>query len=269
MQVGSEILPPTECPICETELVEDGPILFCKNKNCEGKLIGNIEKWMVEIKNHFKTKGLANERIQEMWDLQLIRSVPDLYTLTHEDLIERMKSVGRASASNILEFQKFKIIPTDVLLAGLNINGIGKSIWRLILDNGFPTLESIDNATIEELSKIEGVGDMRAEMIINGYKEKVSVIEALFAVGITTGESSLQKVEGVLNGKTFCITGSLSMPREQMQDAIIANGGSVKSGVSSKLDFLICGEDAGSKLDKAQKCGVRVISESDFKEMIR
>ena len=259
---------PIYCPVCKCELKIDGPILYCVNNSCKSLEIGNLKKWTNEIKEHFKVKGIGPERIDEMYELGIVKYLPDLYTVTNEMLLDKMSNIGIASASRILDYQKYKEIPLDIFLAGLNIKGLGKAIWNLLIEKGFNNLRSILNSNVSDLIDIDGIGEERASIILNELKKKEILINNLFNVGIKIVLNEKKLLSNTLNGKSFCITGTLSRSRDELVALIIGNCGVIKSGVSKNLDYLVAGEDCGSKLQKAEKLNINIISEDKLLNLI-
>jgi len=146
--------------------------------------------------------------------------------------------------------------------------GIGK-IGRMSKDIVAiaPTVEDIDKLTVEDIVKIHGFAENKASAFVSGWKKQTKQIKRL--LGYITINKEKEAMSTKLDGKSFCITGTLSRPRNDFQAIIQDNGGKFSSSVSGKLDYLICGEDCGSKKDKAEKCGVKIISETEFMKMTK
>jgi DNA ligase (NAD+) len=260
---------PSRCHICNSELVLDGPFLDCSNNNCESRLLGNIYCWIDKIKSNFGFKGIGSEIPAELYEVGLVKTPADLYHLTQDDLIKNLKNTKTAKAKKILGFQEFKEFPLEVFLAGLNIPTLGQTIWTLVKDAGYDTISKIGQASIEDLMKINGIGEERAKLIYISTFEKAELIGQLLSVVSIKYSEDKQLTSNNLNGKSFCITGTLSKSRNEFIEIITSNGGFFKSGVSSALNYLIVGSDAGSKADKAKKLNIQVINEEQFFSMVK
>jgi DNA ligase (NAD+) len=259
---------PKTCKTCGAPTMVDGCFLRCSNDDCVDKKFFDILWWLDVLKDHFKFKGVAGERVQQMFTAGLVKEPSDLYKVTPLELQNAIENVKVKSAAVILGFQspQYRSIPLSPFLRGLNIYGIGGSTFDAIIEAGLNTLAKITAADETTLMKVPGVGNMRAAEIRLGlYKKRDVISNLLRCVKI---ETVTEKTTGVtLKGKSFCLTGSLSKPRSYFEGLIKANGGTIKS-VSKTLDYLLVGEDAGSKLDKAQNGYTKIIGEAEFLKML-
>jgi len=263
---GVKLQAPSICPICNSPTIIDGPFLECSNFDCDSRKLGDLTKWSNKIKEHFNCKGLAEKRIKQMFDAGLIKTPADFYRLTPEALISVLEGVKESAAANILSFQKHQIMPLEVFLGALNVPTIGQSIFEFIIKAGYDTLDKILSIKEEELVVIPNLSDIRAKLIVAGLKRKINLIADLLKY---IRFEEIKKIEsGKLIGKSFCFTGTMTESRTVLEKMVIVNGGEVKSGVSTKLTFLVAGDAAGSKLDKAIKLEVKVINEEEFKKML-
>lgn len=259
-----------ECPICNGSAKIIGKFLKCVNPSCPALEIGNTEKWISEIKKHFKTKGLGPEGIEAIYDSGLIASTPELYTLNPDELAACLSNTNNKKAENMLEFQNHKEIPLHVFLAGLNISGLGKSIWNIVIDAGFNTLDKLTTMQAFMIMHLDNIGAERADLMVKGLVAKADLISSFASVGVKPiCAKPAPIVEGKLKGKSFCITGVLSKPRGVIEDTIRDHGGTIKSGVSKGLDYLVAGANVGAtKTTKAQKYGTAVIDEHTLVAML-
>jgi len=173
-------------------------------------------------------------------------------------------SFGDKAFSNILEaIDSVKEIPLSKFIEALGIANIGRMSKDLV--SIAPTIDDLNKLSPEDIVKVDGFGEIKARNFVEGWKSQKDEINKILKY-ITIKENKLSSHK--LGGKSFCITGTLSKPRNDIQKVIEDNGGKIAS-VSAKLDFLICGEDSGSKKDKAEKLGIKIISEKVFMDMIK
>ena len=253
---------PERCPICDTPLVqnEDEAMAFCPNLQCPAR---NLEGTI-----HFASKGAMDiETIGEKMCAQLveagyIKSVADFYSLTREQLLE-LEGIKEKSADNILRgIDASKHRPLWRLLFGLNIRYVGGKTAQIIAD-AFGSMDKLLAASEEEITSVPGIGPVAGQSIYSWLQDEQNraLIERLRQAGVNLQEER-KTAEGPLAGQTFLLTGRLtSMTRPIAEEKIIRLGGTIASGVSKTLSHLIVGEDAGSKLAKAQKAGVPIHDE--------
>lgn len=257
---------PTHCPVCGTEAVRDPEesVLRCPNTDCPAQLLKNVI--------HFASKGAMNidgmgpAIAQALLDNGEIRSVADLYTLTMEDLLS-LDRFAEKSARNLLDaIEKSKSAPLDRVIFGLGIRGIGQRAAVLLCDR-FPSVEQIMNASVEQLAEIDGFGSIMAESVVQAFREphRVALVQRLQACGVTMQYQAAQAQDQRFAGMTFVLTGTLpTMKREEAKKLIESFGGKVSGSVSKKTSVVVAGEDAGSKLMKAESLGVEVIDEAEL-----
>lgn len=255
-----------KCPTCKKGTTIDGPFLVCGNQSCDSRKIGDLCKWSDKIKNHFKVKGLGPERIEQIFDAGLLHTVADLYSLNPEDLIGEIPGVKEKSAKNILAFQKYTNIPLPLFLGGLNIPGVGESIFTFIIDAGYDTLEKITDMSSEEIAQVNGLGTVRAKLIVKWLKKKRPLIDEFLQYLTIVKEVKQEPISNNLVDRSFCFTGKLSQSRPYFEQLVKDNGGTIKN-ISKALDYLVAGDKAGSKLDKAAKFNIPVLSETEFMDM--
>jgi DNA ligase (NAD+) len=210
--------------------------------------------------------------VRRLWDLGLVRSVPDLYRLTKEQLLD-LDGFQEKSASNVIgSIERSKEIPFRRVLYGLNIPDVG-GVTAGVLARELGTIDGLLGATIEELEAIDGIGPDRAESIAEWFADEQNraLVEELRELGLRmkAGEEE-RPLEGPLTGQTYVITGTLEgYTREEAKAALEALGAKVGDSVSKKTAGVIVGEEPGSKLAKAQKAGVPVLSEADLTQLLR
>lgn len=262
---------PKRCPLCDAEVVKpEGEVRHrCPNNACPSRGLETLISWtgMADI------DGVGEQTIRILWDRGLVRSLPDLYRLAKEQLLE-LEGFGEISATASIEsIQRSKGVPFSRVLLGLNITGIG---WVLAqnLARHFGTIDRLIAATQEEVAEVEGFGPDRAEIVVEWFadEQNLALVQELRDLGLRfeTGEED-RPAEGPLTGSTYVITGTLeSMSREEAQAQLEAKGAKVTGSVSKKTTGLVVGEEPGSsKLSKAQKEGVPLLDEAAFLALIR
>lgn len=264
------VKPPKICPSCGAKLVERcGEVgLYCQNPDCGSLMCAKIEFWA--SKDAMDIDNVGPSLIQQLYDKKFISNPVDLYRLTMQDLMQ-LDLVKEKSAMNIYtSIQESKTKPLNRLLTALGIRHVGKETAD-ILSGEFATLDDIKNADVEQLANIEGIGGIIAQSIYDFFHEErnVKMIEELKELGVNP-VSKVKPKSDKLAGKTFVLTGTLqNMTRDETSAIIKSHGGKTSSSVSKKTSYVLAGENAGSKLDKAQNLGVIILTEDDFLEMIK
>ena len=263
-------LSPTKCPACGSDLVEkEGQVgLYCSNPDCESLMCAKIEYWA--SKEAMDIDKVGPSLIGQLYDKKMISNPVDLYKLLPQDLM-MLDLVQEKSASNIyMSIQESKTRPLNRLVTALGIRHVGKETAD-ILTGQFPSLDELKNATLEQLSEVEGIGEIIAQSIYEYFhnENNLKLLDELKELGINPSAKAKPKSDK-LSGKTFVLTGTLeNMTRDEASDIIKSHGGKTSSSVSKKTDFVLAGTNAGSKLDKAQNLGVIILTENDFLEMIK
>lgn len=257
---------PQTCPACNTELIkpEGEVLLYCPNSiNCPAQKKARIEYWA--SKEAMDIDGLGETIIQKLFDKGLINDFSDLYNLSINDLMQ-IDLIKEKSADNILNAIQSSKHPTMTkFLTALSIKHIGKETADLIA-NEFPTLEAISSASLDDLIKIDGIGEKAAKSITDFFSNElnVKILEKLKTYGVEPKGSAVEKISNVFEGKTFVITGTLSQPRSFFENKIKSLGGKTSSSVSKKTSYVLAGDNPGSKFDKASSLGVIILNERDF-----
>jgi len=263
---------PTHCPLCGTEVVKpEGEAMHrCPNRACPSRGLEALINWVMAAAD---IDGVGEQSVRRLWELGLVRSIPELYRLTREQLME-LDGYGEISAGNAIDaIEASKAIPFSRVLFGLNIPDVGW-VTAQNLARHFGTVDALMNASQEELVEAEGIGPERAEAIAEWFRddENRRLVEDLRSLGLRfeAGEEE-RPVEGPLTGSRYVITGTLeSLTREQAEAALEALGAKVSDSVSSKTTGLVVGEEPGkSKLTKAEKAGVPILSESELVQLLR
>ena len=260
---------PTHCPACGGPVKKDdnGVHLRCVNLNCPAQLKERLGYFVG--KGQMDIENLGPALIEQLVEKGLVKTFADIYKLDMFALssLERM---GTKSAENVLDsIEKSKTPPLWRLVAGLGIRNVGGQSAQLLAE-AFGSLDALRNATVEKLQAIEQIGPVMAQSIYDYLHdaENAKVIDALLAAGVEP-TAPKQKASDVLAGRTIVVTGTLTQfSRQQIEQTIKDHGGKVSGSVSKKTSFVVAGENAGSKLDKATQLGVEVIDEDEFKKRI-
>ncbi len=264
-----EYTPPKHCPSCHSELhIHDGEVnLYCDNPDCPAKRCAKIEFWV--SKDAMDIDKVGPSIIEQLYNRGFARTPVDLYKLTMQDFMQ-LDLVKEKSAFNMYTaIQESKNKPLSRMLTAFTIKNVGKETAG-VLANEFETLENLMNASVEDLSGVEGVGEVIAKDIYDFFRkpENIQMIEELKALGVEPAPP-VQNVSDEFKGKTFVLTGTLqNMTRDEASEKIKQMGGKTSSSVSKNTSYVVAGENAGSKLDKAQKLGVIILTEDDFLNMI-
>lgn len=264
-----EYVPPKKCPSCGSELqLHDEEVnLYCDNPDCPAKRCAKIEFWV--SKDAMDIDKVGPSVIEQLYTKNFIKTPVDLYKLTMQDfmMLDLVKEKSAFNMFNAIQDSKNK--PLSRLLTAFTIKNIGKETAG-VLASEFGTLDNLMNATIEDLSKVEGVGEIIAKDIFDFFRkpETIQMIEELRSLGVEPAPP-VQNLSDEFKGKTFVLTGTLqNMTRDEASEIIKQMGGKTSSSVSKNTSFVVAGESAGSKLDKAQKLGVIILTENDFLNMI-
>lgn len=268
------ILYPTHCPACHTELVrtEGEANFYCPNeKGCPPQIKAKLEHFI--SRKAMNIDGLGPETIEQLYSTGLVNNVADLYDLTFEQLVQ-LERMGEKSANNILKsLEKSKETPYDRVLFALGIRFVGSTVAKKLAE-ALPDMQALRGATYEELIAINEIGDRIAQSIIEYFQEPahVELVERLKAAGLQfESQHTAPEIQSDrLAGDTFVISGVFeSVSRDELQQLIVSHGGKVVSSISKKLSYLVAGDKMGpSKLEKAEKLGIRILSESEFLSMI-
>ncbi len=262
--------PPTICPVCGEPLVTpEGEVnLYCTNPDCAGQIKAKIEFWA--SKDAMDIDSLGPSIIEQLFDKNMVKTPADLYKLSVQDFM-KLDLVKEKSATNLYNsIQETKNRPLKRFITALNIKNIGKETAD-ILAGEFGTLENLVNADLERLKELNGIGEITAIEIKNFFdsEKNINLLKELASLGVKP-EAAEQAKSDKLKNKTFVLTGTLqNMTRNQAGDIIKLHGGQTSSSVSKNTSYVLAGENAGSKLDKAQALGITILTEDDFLEMIK
>ncbi len=262
--------PPTVCPACgqKLETIEGEVNLYCVNPLCSGQLKAKIEFWA--SKDAMDIDSLGPSIIEQLFEKNMVKTPADLYKLTVEDFM-KLDLIKEKSATNLYNaIQESKTRPLKRFITALNIKNIGKETSD-ILARAFGTLENLKHAEFDKLKELNGIGEITAGEILKFFENPKTqqLLDELEKSGVNPEPAQMAKSD-TLKGKTFVLTGTLkNMTRNEASDIIKLHGGQTSSSVSKNTSYVLAGESAGSKLDKAQSLGITILTEEDFLEMIK
>jgi DNA ligase (NAD+) len=265
---------PEKCPVCQSTVERiEGEVVA----RCSGGLYCKAQR--SEAIKHFASRkamdidGLGEKLVEQLVEAGLINTVADIYSLQFDALVA-LERMGQKSAENLLQAIKDSMQPTLArFIYALGIREVGEAT-AMNLATAYSDMESLARASLEDLQEVQDIGPIVAQHIINFFAQKHNreVIEALSKRGVVPKmpEKVSGKKPALLAGKTFVITGTLgSMSRDEAKDFLQQAGAKVTGSISAKTDYLLAGENAGSKLVKAEKLGVKIISEDDLSDMLK
>ena len=261
---------PDKCPECGTPVVksEVEAAIRCPNVDCPAQIFRSIVHFA--SKSAMNIDGLGPQIVKTLLENDLIKSVADLYELKNHQLME-LDNFKEKSATNLINaIKQSKSNSLDRLVFGLGIRNIGQASAKLLCDK-FGDLNNIMSASAEQIAEIDGFGDIMAESVAKAFSEPhmVKLIERLKEYGVNTHYEKVQ-IDNRFEGKTFVLTGTLPTLKRNDAKAIIEKfGGKASGSVSKKTNYVLAGEDAGSKLTKAQELGIPIISEDEFINMTK
>lgn len=265
---GKEIETPTRCPYCGSEIIQDGVHYFCENTlSCKPQLVKSIVHF--GSREAMNIEGFSEKTAVQLFEKLNIKSIPDLYRLNKEQLIELDKFGEKKSQNLIDSIEKSKDCDLASFIYALGIPNVGKKTASDLV-NVFMSLDNLKIATYEELVNIKDIGDTVANTIVEFFKQDniIKSIEELLELGVKPYFEAKQIEKSIFNSKTVVVTGLLkNYTRITIKQKLESLGAKVSESVSKKTDYVIAGESAGSKYDKAVKLGVDIIDEDQFENM--
>lgn len=257
-----EIIKPKFCPQCASKLFDDGAILKCQNLACKARVLNNMIYFA--SKKCMNIDGLSSATIRLFYELGLIKNISDLYRLKQSDL-ENLEGFKDKKITNLLNAIAASKTPSlERFIASLGIELIGEVAAKKIAQH---QKQNWRNASYDELISIDGFGENMAKSYLEFMRINREKIDELLSF-ITPKIQTQTPQTSQISNKTFVLTGTLSAPRQSFKERIEALGGRVSSAISSNTDFLLCGQNAGSKLNKAKELGVEILNEAQFNALI-
>lgn len=263
-----EIIPPSVCPACGAPVIQDGIFLKCSNvRACANTIVSALSHFCE--RDAMDIEGLSDKTLELLYGLGKVKAFHDIYALKEEDFDEVEGFKDKRTGNLLAAIEKSKATTLARFLYAIGIPNIGKKSAGQ-LEEAFRTLEGVMNAGKEDLVALDDFGEIMAEGVLSYFADEHNreEINALLRAGITFREKELK--QGVFSSMRVVLTGSLSsMKRSKAKEEIEARGGSVADSVSKTVDLVVAGEEAGSKLDKAKKLGIKIIGEEEFLSMLR
>ncbi|MEM6402064.1 MAG: NAD-dependent DNA ligase LigA [Cyanobacteria bacterium P01_D01_bin.116] len=265
---------PTHCPVCGQPVVREKgeAVTRCVNISCPAILKGSIEHWV--SRNALDIRGMGEKVVHQLVDKKLVNSVADLYELT-EATLANLERMGQKSAQKLIDaIEKSKSKPWSRVLYGLGIRHVGSTIAQTVTEK-FDSVEKLAAAKVTDIEAIYGIGVEIAESIYKWFRVEANqrLIERLQTAGlqfVETKPAASSNISKKLEGKTFVVTGTLpSLSRDEAKELIQKFAGKVSNSISKNTDYLVVGENAGSKLTKAEKLGIAQLSEEQLLEMVK
>ena len=265
---GSEqpFVMPDHCPVCGTPAVrvEEEAVRFCPNIACPGRVLEGIVHYAG--RGAMDIRGLGYERVRQLLDAGMIRDVADLYQLEAKRLIELDRFAEQSAEQLVLAIANSRAQPLSLLLFGLGIRHVGKQVAQTLARH-FGTLDALMAASRDDIDEVPGVGSAIGDAVSEFFDDERNraVVERLRAAGVSFTEPRAASSDGPLNGSSVVLTGTLpTLSRARATEVIENAGGKVGSAVTKKTTFLVAGDEAGSKLDKAKKLGVEILDEAEL-----
>lgn len=271
LEDSKEIEIPKYCPSCGSELIQEGVHYFCENTlSCKPQMVKSIVHFA--SREGMNIEGFSEKTAEQFFEKLNIKSIPDLYRIKKEELLT-LEKFGEKKASNIINaIEKSKTPELSSFIYALGIPNVGKKTARDLVKH-FRTLENIQKATFDELLEIKDIGEIVAKSIIEFFKQEkiIKSMNELLELGVAPVTDDLEvKGESPFKDKTVVVTGSLiNYSRTDIKEKLESLGAKVSSSVSKKTDFVLVGNEPGSKFDKAKELGVRIIQEEEFEELTK
>ena len=274
---ATEVVRPEHCPACGSEVIEKGAHIFCPNSlTCKPQLVSRIVHYA--SRDAMDIEGFSEKTAEQLFEELNLKGIDDLYELRFEDLV-KLERFGDKKAQNLLEaIEKSKDCKLDAFVYALGIPNVGRKTAS-DLAKQFQSLDAIKAATYEDLISIPDIGGIVAQSIIEFFHDPkiLDSINKLLAEGVTPRHESVARTEGVFTGKTVVVTGTMvNYSRNDIKALLEGLGAKVAGSVSKNTDFVIAGEAAGSKLDKAQEIiasgvqtNLRILTEEEFDELLK
>ena len=269
LECATEIRVPEVCPACGSHLVLDGAHYFCENTlSCKPQMVKSIVHFA--CRDAMNIEGFSEKTAEQLFEKLDIRSIADLYKLDYEELLT-LDKFGPKKAQNLLNaIEKSKTPELYRFIYALGIPNVGVKTAKDLV-NKFKSIDGLRNAKFDELVSVQDVGDIVAKCVLEFFHEEkvLDTIEQLLELGVNPAFEEQLIVESSFNGKTVVVTGTLqNYSRGEIKAKLESLGAKVSGSVSKKTDYVIAGEEAGSKLTKAQDLGVTVLTEEEFEKMI-
>ena len=261
-----DVIKPTVCPYCGSEITEVGANIVCPNNDCRPRVIAKLTNFA--SKNGMDIDGFSEMTASQLFDYLNVKNFSDLYKITKEQLLT-LEGFKEQKTNNLLKaISKSKTVDFSKFIYALGIDNIGKKTANDLAEK-FTSIDKLINATYEDLIAINDFGEIMAKGVVEYFsnQENIAEINELLFCGINVVFETVSG-EGVFNGEKIVLTGTLTIKRDEASKLIKENGGEVVSSVSKNTTIVLAGENAGSKLDKARALGIRIIDETEFMALL-
>jgi DNA ligase (NAD+) len=255
---------PEKCPSCGTKTIRVGEYVRCPNKQtCPPQIIGRLNKWIKELGILEWGESILTKLIES----GKVKDIADIYRLKTSDITSLERMGDKGAAALLKELDKFREVTLENFVGGLCIDGVATSTVKAVIDQGYDSLDKLRSLSQKQLETVPGFGEKRAKALFDGLKDNKSRIDDILKSGVTIKE----KIKGTLSGKHFCFTGTMSTPRKNLQQMVVAAGGEVDKTVSKGTTHLVIDDVAStsSKAVAARKIGTKLISEADFLDLVK
>lgn len=258
---GTVAQPPETCDVCGGTVVQEGEFHVCSNhEQCPAQITGRIEQWIASL----NILEWGQTILEKLVSSNLVRTVPDLYRLTVEQLAS-LDRMGVKSAENLVAtLHAEKVLPLELLLGSLSIPGLATSSIKMAMDAGFDTFDKLSSATLVDLAKIPGFGPVKAATLFKWLASNQGLLASFAEVGVTVKE----RVQGRFTGSSFCFTGAMKNKRPDLEEMVLRLGGEVKNSVTKKLTYLVLADTSTTKAAAAKKYGTKLLTEDEFLAMV-
>ena len=261
------------CPCCNSPLKKEGAHLFCRNPECPEQVIGTLS--FFASRTQMDIESLGPKTVKVFYEAGLLRKVEDIYSADYSSLIGQ-KGIGVKTVEAIVDgVNESKKQPFKIVLSSLGIAELGKKSAEILENAGFDSFDKLKDATEEDLLKVDGIGSVMAKIIVDSFKEPrlLETIEKLKEAGLKMSRDEDEKesdLDQIFSGTTWCVTGSFKNfnPRDKALSEIEKRGGKTSGSISGKTTHLLKGEGGGSKTEKAEKLGIKIVSEDEFLSLI-
>lgn len=262
-----EFIYPTQCPSCGEKVYEEDIRLICKNSTCPDKIKDEILNFIKKI----GIEDLSSKRLEELIRVGMVKDIPSLYAIKREDLLKLDKVKDKLADKLIATIEKSKEVDLITFLSSLGITGGAYNKCEKVVQAGFDSVEKILKMKVKDLETVESFAEKSATDFINSVQSKDKIIKKLIAYGFKFKSGPAVVVDSPVKGLKFCITGTLSMKRSELQKIVKENGGIVQSSVSKETDYLITNdvESGSSKFKKAKSLEIPIISEEKFFNLLK
>ena len=262
----------TNCPMCNTNLVKIDVNYFCPNENCDSRKIEGLVHFV--SRKAMYIEGFGERIIEDFYNMNYIRNIDDFYTLyKYKDELKTLEGFGEKSIENLLNgIEKSKNNSLEKLLFSLGIRYVGEKTAKIISMH-YKTMDNIINANYDELKEIDDVGIKIAKSIVEYFsiEKNINLINRLKTLGLNMNYlgKEINTSNDNVSSKTFVITGTLSIPRDEVKEKLESMGANVTTSVTKKTDYVIVGESPGSKYDKAKELNIKILTEEEYNELIK